>query len=517
MKNLALPRIQAMKAYKPPIDGRSTYKGLLLNFNERTKQPTATLKAIKQHLDNFRPQLYPEYFDLTGIIAKYAGVNSTEVMITNGTDQAIDIIFRTFTDVNDKVVIPEPSFAMFRQAASLSGNRIVNPLYGKNNLSFPTQELLGSVENTVKLIVICNPNNPTGTSVSVSEIEQIAKRACNAIIYVDEAYFEFSKLTVVGLTSKYPNIVISRTFSKAFGLAGLRIGYIVANKRYITEMLKVRGPYDVNQIAYYAASAALKDVSGMKKYANEVMREAKPLVEHFFNENQIHFYQSSGNFILFKPNKPAKVSRVLRENGIAVRSLDKPIIQGTLRLTIGTVEQMKRFIKVYKAAILESRQKYAFLDRDGTLIYEPQDTYQIDSIKKLQILEGVIEGLQQLQRLGYKLILVSNQDGLGTSSFPKANFDAPQNAMLNTFRKVNIKIDACFICPHFKDDDCDCRKPKTGLLEDFLKKRTLDTELSFVCGDRVTDKELARNLGLKFIPMPTNGDFYKTLIQTDIV
>ncbi len=151
------------------------------------------------------------------------------------------------------------------------------------------------------------------------------------------------------------------------------------------------------------------------------------------------------------------------------------------------------------------KQKYAFLDRDGALIFEPQDTYQIDSLDKLKILDGVIETLQSLVAEGYKLIMISNQDGLGTESFPTADFEAPHQAMLAIFKDAGIAFDHIFICPHFPEDDCACRKPKTGLVDNFLRENDIDMEASFVCGDRENDRQFAQNIGLKFIPAKTNG------------
>ncbi len=354
MKNLALPRIQAMQPYSPPLDGRSAFDGLLLDFNERTLQPSDTiLLALRQFMDNPKLQLYPEYFDLTEKIAAYAaGTNNDQIMITNGTDQAIDVIFRTFAGINDKVVIPEPSFAMFGQSARVNGNQIVNPLYEKDSLAFPVQSILEAIDDEVKLVVICSPNSPTGTLAPISDIESIAKHASNAIVYVDEAYFEFSGVTAIGLMQKYPNIIVSRTFSKAFGLAGLRVGYVIARRQHIAEMLKVRGPYDVNQVACCAAAAALSDTSAATSYAREIMYKAKPLVEKFFSEKEITFYPSAGNFILFKPDNPAQVAEILRKHGLLVRPQKKPNIQGTLRLTIGTLAQMKKFIYIYQESLL---------------------------------------------------------------------------------------------------------------------------------------------------------------------
>jgi len=526
MKNLSLQRIQEMSSYNPPLAGRRAFSGILLDFNERTLSPSSKVqKAIQNLLRTNTLQVYPEYGGLERKLAQYVGVDEDQVMVTNGSDQAIDLIFRTFTDVGDKVIIPTPSFAMFYQSAQVVGNKILKPLYLREDLSFPLEEVLGMVDKTVKLIVVCNPNNPTGTSVSIDIIKKVAQKASNSIILVDEAYFEFSQVTAVPLIKKYPNIVVTRTFSKAFGLPSLRVGYIVASSIYIKELLKVRGPYDVNMVALTAAIAALDEAKSIQEYVNEVMNQAKPMVEEFFTNNDIIFYQSGGNFLLYKPSQEQE-EKILKKNGILVRpqneqalsrsARNKTNIENTLRLSIGTVDQMKQFIKVYQSIIL-NKSKYAFLDRDGTLIFEPQDTFQIDSLEKLKVLDGVIEGLKELKSRDYELIMISNQDGLGTSSFPKADFEAPQNKMLSTFDENGIKFKKIFICPHLPSQTCDCRKPKTGLVKKFLAVSKMDKDSSFVCGDKSTDKLFAKNIGVKFISMQTNKDFYKVLKEGGIL
>lgn len=162
-------------------------------------------------------------------------------------------------------------------------------------------------------------------------------------------------------------------------------------------------------------------------------------------------------------------------------------------------------------------KEYAFLDRDGTLIFEPQDTYQIDSLDKLRILNGVIRGLRQLRRLGYEFLMITNQDGLGTPSFPREDFEAPQNKMLSIFKENGIRFKEVLVCPHLPSENCNCRKPKLGLVEKFLIENQLDMDKSFVCGDRETDRQFAQNLGIKFVAMKTNGDFYKAIEQGGIV
>lgn len=151
--------------------------------------------------------------------------------------------------------------------------------------------------------------------------------------------------------------------------------------------------------------------------------------------------------------------------------------------------------------------KVAFLDRDGTLIFEPQDTFQVDRVDLVQVLPGVIEGLQTLVSRGYALVLVTNQDGLGTDSFPRAGFEAAQNKMLEIFKANEIHFLKVFICPHFPSEACLCRKPKLGLVEDFIKTLPLDFKNSLMIGDRETDHQFAENLGISFISMPTNGSF----------
>ncbi len=516
MKNIALQRIKEMKSYNPPLSGRRGFSGILLDFNERTLPPPLKVqKAIQDFLTTNKLQVYPEYGGLEKKLAKYVGVNADQIMITNGSDQAIDIIFRTFTKTDDTVIIPTPSFAMFYQSAQIMGNKILTPLYKKADLSFPINEVLGMINKSVKLIVVCNPNNPTGTLVSINDIKKIAQKASNSIVLVDEAYFEFSGVSAVPLINKYPNIIVTRTLSKAFGLASLRVGYIVASNIYINEFLKIRGPYDVNMVALSAAFASLEDFKKIQNYVDEVMTKAKPMVEEFFNKNDVTYYSSSANFILFKPNNN-QVGRLLKENGILLRPQDKTNIENTLRVSIGTVKQMKQFIEVYENVIL-SKPKYAFLDRDGTLIFEPQDTFQIDSIEKLRILDGVIKGLKELNNRGYELIMISNQNGIGTASFPKANFEIPQNKMLSIFKKNGITFKEIFICPHLPSENCNCRKPKTGLVEKFLIKNQINKDKSFVCGDRPTDKLFAKNIGVKFVYMQTNGNFYNALMKGGII
>jgi histidinol-phosphate aminotransferase len=348
MSDLALPKIQQMQPYRPPTAGRNDFDGLLLDFNERYVDPNFLKSVIKDTLLSGKIHLYPEYSGLEQMIAEYAGVKAGEIIVTSGSDQAIELIFRTFSETGSEVIIPSPSFSMFDQIAGSVGCKTIKPGYATDDLAFPLESVLESISSKTRIIIICNPNNPTGTIVDLADIEKIAEKASRSVVLIDEAYFEFSGVSAVGLIKKYPNILITRTFSKAFGLAGLRVGYVIATKNNVSQLRKVCGPYNVNIVAVAAARQALLNKNEMLGYAREVVAEAKPFVEDFFRKNNIKFYRSAGNFILVKPEKPEQVYENLKQNGILIRPRTESGIEGTVRVTITTLEQMKQFCEIYE-------------------------------------------------------------------------------------------------------------------------------------------------------------------------
>ena len=507
MNNLARKNIKGMTKYQPPLNGRAQYQGLLLDFNERTENmPTNIIFETVKYIKDRRLNIYPEYKSLENEIAKYNKVKLGQVLCTNGSSQAIDLIFNTFCDKGSEAIIPKPSFALFFKAASVADLKIISPKYKTHNLGFPTNEVLRFVSAKTKIVTICNPNNPTGTLCSIMEIERIAKVAKNSIILIDEAYFEFSNLSALKLISNYPNIIIIRTFSKAFGLAALRIGYIIASEENIEQIAKVKNPYDVNMIGYQAAYFALKERKEFKKFIQEVNFKSKPLLEKFFKENKIKYFKSKANFILFQYKQSEQLCAYFEQQKIRVRPQKIDSLKNAIRVTIGNLKETKKFINSF-SRYLEKKDKIAFIDRDGTLIFEPQDTFQVDDLSQLKILKGVTTGLKKLIKNDYKLVMVTNQDGLGTKNYSLQTFRTIQNELLQRLERNGIKFGEVFVCPHYAYENCKCRKPKKFMVKKFIQDNKIDFAKSLMIGDRKTDEIFAKNLGVKFIKIETNKNF----------
>ena len=343
--------IDAMSAYKPPLEGRNPDQFTLLDFNERTIPVSQLIEQeIADYITSGRLQLYPNYGDITEQIADYAGVESQNLMITNGSDQGIDIIIRAMCNTDSEVIIPAPSFPMYTQSAEIEAATILRPTYTLSG-GYPLEEVIATISERTRVIVVSNPNNPSGTSVGREAIVRLAKAAPHAAILVDECYFEYCQISVADLVETYSNILVTRTFSKTWGLPSLRIGYLIAAKENIEALLKVRGPYDINQIAVVALRAAFKHQDSVRGYIDEVMQQSKPRVENFLRENNIKFWPSSANFLWVFFKNSQLIEKALFDAGILVRPKQDANGEMGLRITLGTVEQTDHLLSVLAESV----------------------------------------------------------------------------------------------------------------------------------------------------------------------
>jgi len=340
--------VEKMDSYKPPLEGR---RGKLrLDFNENTVGCSPkVLEAIK-NIKEEDIASYPEYSKFKKKLAENLKIEADQLMVNNATDEAIMVIIQTYIEKRDEVIIPTPTFAMFRFYAQLADAKIMEILYNAN-LTFPTKKVIDAITNKTKLVILCNPNNPTGTLIEKKDIVKLIEKAqkTNTLVLIDEAYYQYSGMECLDLISKYDNLIIIRTFSKAYGMGGLRLGYAVSNKEIMKSLLKACSPYSVNTVAMIAASAAIDDVDYVKWYVGEV-KEAKPLLYEALKKLKIKTYPTSGNFLIAKfPKMSKEIENRLKEKGILVRDRSSyPLLKDCLRIGIGTVNQTKQLISALK-------------------------------------------------------------------------------------------------------------------------------------------------------------------------
>jgi len=332
-----------MAPYSPPTGGR--LGKLRLDFNENTLGASPrVIEALLQYLTEERLAVYPEYGAAKHELAAFFDVEPDDFILTNGTDEAIQVLVNTYVDDGDEVITLQPSYAMYRFYAEVAGASVRQVPYRREKLAFPVEELLDSITPATRAVLIANPNNPTGTGTSRANLEKILDRATNAAVMIDEAYYEFSGVTALGLLNDYPNLFVSRTFSKVYGMAAMRIGCLFSQSENVEFLHKAQSPYSVNMVATIAARAAIQDKAYVEKYVTEVLA-ARELLYVGLEELGIKYYESKANFVLFEAGDRAIPLRdELRARGVLVRDRSYEI-PGCVRVTVGTREQVRRFLK----------------------------------------------------------------------------------------------------------------------------------------------------------------------------
>jgi histidinol-phosphate aminotransferase len=343
--------ISKMTPYHPPSSGRGGK--MRLDFNENTVGCSPRVVARLRKLAPSDFAAYPEYEEALPALARFFKVRNDQLTLTNGTDEAIQLIVNTFVDPGDHVLILRPSYAMYRFYAQIMGG-VVDEIDFRPDLSFPAHAVVKHLEGRqgarTRAVMIANPNNPTGTSASPEQLRAILRAAPQAAVLVDEAYFEFFGQTALGWLSKYPNLFVSRTFSKAFGLASLRVGCLFSQAQNIAAVRKGQSPYSVNSVAVIAALEAIKDVGFVKRYVAEMYASRKLLCEEL-RRLGLSFGSSDANFVLIDFGQKHRTIRdLLADRGILVRDRDYEI-SGNVRFTVGTLKQTRTLIRELRRAL----------------------------------------------------------------------------------------------------------------------------------------------------------------------
>ncbi len=331
-------RVQAMKEYHPPLGSRDS---LRLDFNENTVACSPRVREVLAQISAGALTRYPEREPVEATVAAHLGLAPEQVALTNGVDEAIHVLFETFLEAGDELLLPVPTYTMYEVYASATDAGVVT-IQTQDDLEFPFERLLSAITPRTKIIAIANPNSPSGSAATRAQLIELGQRAPHAILFVDEAYFHFHGETVIDLVGKLPNLIVARTFSKVYGLAGLRIGLLAGTVELMRWVRRVLSPYSVNSVALACLPAALEDKAYLDGYVMEVLA-ARGEFEDALDKVKVRYWPSRANFILVEIGaQHVEFVRLMREAGVLVRDRSNdPGCDGRVRITIGTREQMR--------------------------------------------------------------------------------------------------------------------------------------------------------------------------------
>lgn len=340
--------IRRMKDYHPPLGDRS---GVRLDFNENTFACSPKVLETLGRISRAELTMYPERERVERIAAGHLGLQPEQVLLTNGVDEAIHVLCQTYLSEGDEMLLPVPTYSMYAVYASGTEAKLVE-VPASEGFRFPLETLLANITPATKLIAIANPNSPTGQAVRREEILRVLEAAPNAVVLVDEAYFHFHGQTVMDLVGRAPNLIVARTFSKAYGLAGLRLGLLAAAAEQMQWLRRVISPYSVNSLALACLPAAMDDQAYIDWYVGEVL-EARKNFTAALDRLSVRYWPSAANFVLTSIGpKHAEFSRAMRARGVLVRDRSAdPGCDGCVRITIGTREHTAQGIRAMEQVL----------------------------------------------------------------------------------------------------------------------------------------------------------------------
>ena len=342
--------VRTLKEYHPPLGGR---EGLRLDFNENTVGCSPRVLDVLHRLDYERLAKYPEREPVERAVAEHLGLAPGQVLLTNGVDEGIHLLCETYLETGDEVIVAVPTFSMYEIYAAATGARVIT-VQPRSDFAFPTAGVRGRITDRTRLVAVANPNNPTGSAASREDLLKIADAAPNAALLVDEAYFDFYGQSVMDAVSAAPNLFVARTFSKAYGLAGLRMGVLVGPAEQMKMVRRVSSPYNVNGVALACLPAALADRKYIEEYVAEV-RRGRECLEKELAVLGVKYWPSQANFVLALIGaESGRFVRAMRERGILVRDRSSdPGCQGCVRMTLGSREQTDRLIEALRVIVPE--------------------------------------------------------------------------------------------------------------------------------------------------------------------
>ena len=346
--NYFRPAIAAMQGYTPGEQPKPGTGIIKLNTNENPYPPSPKALSVLHSLDSEWLRRYPDPYarDFCQAISNALQIPADWIIVANGSDDMLNILIRACAEGKErKVVYPMPSYVLYRTLASLQAAEVVEVPYPQD-YQLPVDELVAAAG---AVTLIATPNSPSGHIVPLDDLRLLASKVAG-IVAIDEAYVDFADYTALSLVREFDNVIILRTMSKGYSLAGLRLGWGIANPQLISNLFKVKDSYNVDALAILVGTAAMEDQSYKNACAEKVKRSRGKLAVAL---QQIGFKvrDSQGNFLLVTPpnNQAANIYQSLKEQGILVRYFNSPGLKDKLRITVGTEAQNQQLLRLIRA------------------------------------------------------------------------------------------------------------------------------------------------------------------------
>ena len=336
IENLVRKNIKKLNPYTCARDLYSN--GILLDANENSFG--STFQEFEElHLNRYPD---PHQVDLRNAVATLLNVDANKLFFGVGSDEIIDLLIRIFCEPKEDIVmLLEPTYGMYKVACDINAVETVAPLLN-DSFQIDFAEVEKYYSDKVKIIFVCSPNNPTGNLLNKNDILRLCK-TYNSIVVVDEAYIDFSEASasLINEVENYSNLVVMRTFSKAWGLAGVRLGFCVANEEIISYLFKVKAPYNINALTRYAVLNSIRNEEKKEKVVTAIINERFRVENELKNMKQItKVHPSDANYLLIRLPNAKEVQKQLAENGIIIRDRSsQPKLNDCLRITVGTKEE----------------------------------------------------------------------------------------------------------------------------------------------------------------------------------
>lgn len=341
INKLVRPNVLALKAYSSARD-EYTSVGSKMIFLDANENPNET--GVNRYPD-------PQQRKLKSKLSEIKKIPTNKILLGNGSDEVLDLIYRAFCEpALDNVIILPPTYGMYNVLAGINNVESREVLLTED-FEPNIEGIFKKVDDNTKLIFLCSPNNPTGNSFSRDKITEILEKF-EGLVVLDEAYIDFSEqVSWIEELDKYPNLIITQTLSKAYGMAGIRLGICYASEEIIAILNKIKPPYNVNELTQNRAQYRLQNISEVNREITDILYErdvlSKALLQIKFIEK---IYRSDANFVLVKVDDALKRYDQLLDKGVVIRNrTNQPLCENTLRLTVGTKEENLKLIKVLKS------------------------------------------------------------------------------------------------------------------------------------------------------------------------